>query len=319
MKTIKGFLIVILSLAAFLACEKDGDLITLSGLEESELLVTETEVVLTQETSSENALSVAWSTSTLMVSDTSMSAPNILETILQVSKTEDFSGNMVESVETNLSHTYTGAELNTTGKNLGVEPYVATPVYFRLAASVGDNMNPIYSNVASVNVTTYEIDMSVGFILNSDQEDTGFTLYSADSNGEYIGFMGATAWYGFYMEEGDGIILGNNGVTEVPFELSSSNNVDERWNCWFPGVSGCYYVDFDANKKGWSALSIPALTVSGDISGEMTFDRPNVKWTIPFTATSTTLTVQLSGTGKLYDVSTGTDDAAAIDRCKSRL
>jgi len=313
MKTINKFLVTILSLVALIACEKDGDLIALSGLEQSELIVTETDLVLTQETSSENALSVVWSTSTLTVSDTSMSAPNVLKTILQVSKTEDFSGTVAESVETSLSHTYTGAELNTTAKNLGAEPGVATLVYFRLAASVGDNMTPVYSNVASVSITTYEIDMSVGFILNSDQEDTGFTLYSVDSNGEYTGFMGATAWYGFYMKEGDGTIWGNNGVTEVPFELSSSDNPDERWNCWFPGVGGCFYVNFNTSNKSWSALSIPALTVSGDISGEMTFDRPNVKWTIPFTTTSTTLTVQLSGTGKLYDVSTGTDDAAAID------
>ena len=310
MKTIKHFLIALMSVAAFTACEKDGDLITLSGLEQSELMATESAVVLSQETSAEHALSLAWTTSTLTVSDPTMSAPNILSTTLQVSATADFSGTVQESAEANLSHTYTGAQLNTVAKNLGATPDVATPIYFRLEASVGDNMEPVYSNVVTVNITTYEIDMSIGFILNSDQEATGATLYSADSDGEYVGFMGATAWYNFFLKEGDGTIWGNDAVSGTAFVASSD---DGSWNCWFPGQGGCYYVDFNTNAQNWSALWIPTLTVSGDISGELTFDRPNVKWTLPFTATSTSMTIQISGTGKQYNNATGTDDVAAVD------
>jgi hypothetical protein len=310
MKTIKRFLIAFMSVVAFTACEKDGDLITLSGLDESELMATESAVVLSQETSAEHALSLAWSTSALTVSDPNMSAPSILTTTLQVSASEDFSGTIEESAESNLSHTYTGAELNTVAKNLGATPGVATPIYFRLAASVGDNMDPVYSNVVSVTVTAYEIDMRIGFILNSDQEATEATLYSAASDGDYVGFMGATAWYNFYLKEGDGTIWGNDAVSGTAFVTSSE---DGSWNCWFPGQGGCYYVDFNTNKQAWSALWIPTLTVSGDISGELTFDRPNVKWTLPFTATSTSMTIQISGTGKQYDNATGTDDAAAVD------
>ncbi|WP_372776456.1 DUF5114 domain-containing protein [Mangrovibacterium sp.] len=310
MKTIKHFLIALMSIAAFTACEKDGDLITLSGLEQSELMATESTVVLTQETSAEHALSLTWTTSTLTVSDPTMLAPNVLSTTLQVSASEDFSGTIQESVESSLSHTYTVAQLNTIAKNLGATPDAATPVYFRLEASVGANMNPVYSNMITVNITTYEIDMSIGFILNSDQEATGATLYSADSDGEYVGFMGATAWYSFFLEEGDGTVWGNDAVSGTAFVTSSE---DGSWNCWFPGQGGCYYVDFNTNSQNWSALWIPTLTVSGDISGELTFDRPNVKWTLPFTATSTTMTIQVSGTGNQYNNATGTDDEAAID------
>ncbi len=313
MKTINRILITIMSLVALAACEKDGDLITLSGLDKSELIVTETDVALTQETSTANVLSVSWTTSTLTVSDPTMSAPDILSTTLQISVAEDFSGAITELVESNLSHTFTGAELNTIAKNLGAQPDVATPLYFRLEASIGENMDPVLSNVVSVNVTAYQIDMSVGFILNSDKEDTGFTLHSVESDGEYVGFMGATGWYNYFLQEGDGTIWGNDGIIETAFVLTSADSDDERWNCWFPGTGGCYYVDFNTNDKEWSALLIPSLTVSGDIEGEMTFDRPNVKWTLPFTATSTTLTVKVSGAGKLYNQSTGTDDAAAID------
>jgi hypothetical protein len=152
--------------------------------------------------------------------------------------------------------------------------------------------------------------MSVGFILNENKADTGFTLYSPLSDGVYTGFMGATAWYNFFLKEGDATVWGNDGVTGTPFLISSA---DDSWNCWFPGQGGCYYVTVDTKKKQWSALFLSPLTVSGDISGEMTFDRPNVKWTYTFNATSTNpLKIKLSALGSLYNYITGTDDAAAI-------
>lgn len=312
MKTIKGFLITILFLAVFSACEKDGALITLSGLESSDLMATQSEVVLTQATSTQNILSVSWTTSTLTVSDPSMSAPNVLKTTLQVSKTEDFSGTVTESVESSLSHAYTGSELNTIAKNLGAEPGTATSIYFRLKASIGDNMDPVYSNVVSVKVTAYQIDMRYGYILDSNQEAAGDSLYSVNSDGEYVGFMGATSWYNFYLKEGDGTTWGNDGVSGTPFVLSSEDDADKRWNCWFPGIGGCYYVDFNTNDKEWSALLISSLSVSGDVSGDMTFDRPNNTWSISFTTTTANATFSVAGVSALYNKQTGTDDAAAV-------
>jgi hypothetical protein len=102
-------------------------------------------------------------------------------------------------------------------------------------------------------------------------------------------------------------------VSGTPFLLSSEDDGEKRWNFWFPGLGGCYYVDVNAARKQWSALYIPSLTLSGDLEGEMTFDRPNVKWMATFTTSSTSVTVNISGTGKLYNYTTGTDDAAAID------
>ncbi len=314
MTIINRLFIAILSVAVLTACEKDGSLITLSGLEENELMATQTAVVLTQEQSEALVLSLAWSSTTLSVSDPSMSAPNVLKTVLQISKAADFSAGVMEYSETSQSRAFTGSELNTVAKTTGLEAGVATPLYFRIKSSMGDNIDPTFSNVITVDVTGYEIDMSHGFILDMDMIATGGTLYSATSNGQYLGFMGATAWYNFYIKEGDGTIWGNDGVSGTAFVLSSSNEVDKRWNCWFPGVGGCYYVDFNTNKKSWSALVIPALSVTGDITGDMTFDRPNVKWTLPFTATATSLSIQISGNGLQYDNSTGVDDASAISK-----
>lgn len=310
MKTIKGFLLTIATLAAFTSCEKDGDLITLSSLDPSELITTETDVVLSQENSTSNVLSLAWSTSTLTVSNPEMSAPNVIETVLQVSTTEDFSENVVESTQGSLSVTYTGSELNTLAQTLGTTPGEATPFFFRLEGSTGANIAPKYSNIVSVNVTSYEIDMSVAYLLNSDQESTGIRLASPESDGVYTGFVGATGWYNFYVQEGDQTIWGNDGVSGTAFLLSS--DADTQWNGWFPGVSGCYYVNFDTNAREWTALLLPAITVAGDLSGEMTFDRASQVWTMPITATETSMTIQLSGTGSQYNVNTSTDDALAV-------
>ena len=65
-------------------------------------------------------------------------------------------------------------------------------------------------------------------------------------------------------------------------------------------------------RQEWSALYIPSLSVSGDIRGEMAYDRQNNRWTLSFRAASAgTAVIRISGTGRQYDVSTGTDDGAA--------
>lgn len=312
MKTISRFILMLVSLATMTACEKDGDKIYLSSLQESDLIATENEVVLTQENSKQVVLSLAWTRSSLMVSNPGMQAPNVLSTTLQVSTVSDFATNVVESSESALSKAYTGADLNTVAKNLSLMPDVPTLVYFRLKSATGNNIAPVYSSVTTVTITSYLIDMTIGFVLDKDMVDNGLRLYSPQANGEYTGFMGAAGWSNFFLKESDGTVWGN--VNGDAFLLSSSEVADERWNLWFPGISGCYYVDVNTNKKNWSALAIPTLAVSGDIEGDMTFDRANVKWTLSFTATKAeNLTVKIGGTGKQYDYATGTDDAAAKD------
>lgn len=311
MRTIKNILLMLAAILSFSACEEDGDKIYLKSIEKNDLTVSESAVILTQENGKQIVLSLAWTQNSLVISDPDMQAPNLISMTMQVSTSDDFSGNITESVETSLSKAYTGSELNTVAKNLGATPDVANSLYFRLKSTTGNNMEPVYSNTAVVTVTPYTIDMSVGYILDAKQADTGSILYSAASDGDYTGFMGATAWYNYFLREGDGTIWGNDGVSGTPFLISSEST---QWNFWFPGLGGCYYVDVNTNKKVWSALYIPSLTVSGDIEGEMTFDRPNVKWIMTFNAAQAgNITLHAAGTGKQYDYSTGADDALAID------
>ncbi len=311
MKTLHNYILAALVLLTGWACEKEGDLVTLSPPEEGTLIATATDVVLSPENSTNPVLGLSWTTTELTVSDPNMSAPKVLKHTLQTSLNQDFSGTVVAGDEEELSRSYLGAELNALAQTLGTTPGSATAVYFRVRYSVGANIDPVFSNTVAVNLTSYEIDMSMGYILNADQEDTGVKLFSANSDGRYVGFMGATAWSNFFLKEGDGVLWGNDGVSGTAFITSS--DTETHWNCWFPGVSGCYYVDFNTQNKTWQALLLPTLTVSGDVSGELTFDRPNNKWVLPFSTGSTSITVQLSTTGKQYNNATGTDDDAAVD------
>jgi len=311
MKTLnkfKSFSLLLVALVIVTACEKDGEKIYLSELATNELIATTDKVLLSPENANQQVLSLSWTAQeALAVSNLDMKAPDVLTISMQVSAQQDFSSNVIESVENNLSKSYSGSVLNAIAKNLGLAPDVASPIYFRLKSSVGNNIDPVYSNVLTVTVTPYFLDMSVGFILDSNKANTGVTLYSPASDGIYTGFVGASTWYNFYLKEGDGTVWGNIPINGQSFVLSSTS---DSWNCWFPEPAGCYYVNMDTKNKQWSALYLPILTVSGDISGDMTFDRPNMKWTYNFTATSTNpVTIKLSATGNLYNPSTG--DAAS--------
>lgn len=285
------------------ACENDGDKIYLSSIEGSDLVATQSEIILSQDNATKVVLSLAWTKETLGISDSNMSAPNVLATYVQVSTSNDFSSNVVESVVSELSKAYTGSELNTIAKNMGMDTDIATPVYFRLRSTTGNNISSVYSNIIEVQLTSYYIDMSIGFVLDEDKLDTGVTLASPNLDGIYTGFIGATSWMHIFMLEGDGTIWGNEPQDGTAFYISSADN---SWNFWFPEPQGCYYTIVNTVNKTWSALYLPTLTISGDINAEMNYDRPNNRWTYVYNATSAgEITIKLSTTGNQYNVATG--------------
>lgn len=300
---------VVILLLLLTACEEDGDKIYLSGLEASEFILTETDILLSKENASKIVLSTAWKNNTLVVSNPDMGAPDVFTAYLQISTQEDFSSNVIETEGTGESKAYTGAELNAIARNLGLAPDVATPVYFRLRGSIGANIESAYSEIRIVNITPYLIDMTVGFILDTDKQQTGLTLASPDADGIYTGFIGATSWYNFFLEEGDGTVWGNFAADGSAFLASSE---EDSWNFWYPEPGGCYYTEVNTVRKRWSTIYLPALEVSGDINGEMTFDRPNTKWYYVFNAASAgTATIRLSGQGDEYNYETGDSAPAA--------
>lgn len=310
MKTIKELIALLAVFLTAVSCEKDGDKIILSGLEPSELIATTDNIVLSQEESETLVLSLAWNNSELYTNQEGMGTSSSLpSTTLQVSANAAFTLPAETSVNSE-SHSFTGNELNSLAKNAGLEAGSASPLYFRIKARIGANMDPVYSNIVTVNVTPYLIDMSLIKILDKNRESTLATLYSLQSDGEYAGFINATAWMNFYLQEGDGNYWGNVGVDGMAFLLTDDESM---WNCWYPGFTGCYYTTVSTSAKEWTATYIPVLNLSGDVTAEMQYKNSTNTWSATFTTTSANAAVSISGTGKKYDADSQTDDAAATD------
>lgn len=312
---IAGLCFVLLS-TAIVSCDKDGDFLTTSGGSDVTLDGSISDIILDYDHIDALALTVHWNDNgEISLNNPLVAAPeNAVSNTIQLAGEETFSSTVDYLMDAGVyQKQFTVGELNNAVGRVGLEGGVKSPLYIRIKSVIGVNMEPKYSNVLKVNVMPYVIDMSVGFYLNASKEDTGRTLASAASDGVYAGFIGAGSWENWWLKEGNGIIWGNIGDDGggIPFKMSSN---DMAWNFWYPGQNGCYYTVVNTISAEWSALWIPTLTVAGDIHGDMTYDRKSNKWTLTFEAASAgTKNITISGTGKQYNVATGTDDAAAID------
>ena len=75
MKAIINKLLLLAAILCITACEKEGDKIYLSSLEEGELVSSESEVALSMANSKQIVLSLAWNNSDLSVSDPQHAGP----------------------------------------------------------------------------------------------------------------------------------------------------------------------------------------------------------------------------------------------------
>lgn len=296
------------------SCEKDGDFLTTSVGDEVTLQGTEGDIVLDYDKAGDLALTIYWSDNgKISLSNPLVLAPdNAIGNTIQLSGDANFTTVVEQRAEDGIfQHQFTHYELNAQLSRLGMEGGVTYPLYIRIKSDIGNNMPSSFSNVLTMNVTPYLIDMTIGYILDSAKGETDKTLYAETSNGIYEGFLGVTAWYNWFLREGEGTIWGNDEVTGTAFIASNGSG---SWNFWFPGQAGSYYTILNTVAKEWSALWIPSLTVTGDVNGEMTFDRNANRWSYTFNNTASgAINVSISGTAKQYNLATGTDDAAAID------
>ena len=314
MKTTRHIIVSLLAAAALAACDKDGDIITTGGVQPVELSGSG-DVVIDKEHTSGLALTLNWTdNSHLTTSDERVQTPvGTAVNTLQFSKTDGFDTPieiLTESGTTSMQ--FTAETLNSLVGRVGLESDVASTLFIRMRSVLANNVAPMYSNVYPIKVTPYSIDMTLGFVLDAGRNDTGNTLASPNSDGIYSGFLGVSGWYNWWLLEGNGVMWGNIGDDGggKPFVISSN---DQHWNFWFPGPAGCYYTVVNTVRQEWSALHIPSLTVSGDINGEMTYDRKGNRWTLSYkSAQAGTATIRISGTGSQYNSQTGTDDAAAV-------
>lgn len=299
-------MMLLCALTALVSCDESGDKIYLDGFKASDLMASTADVALSVDNTKDVVLSLAWKNPTLLSSDETKPAGNgTLLTYLQASPSSEFN-TMKEYTVTNLSKAFTGAELNTLAKDLGMTPGDEAPLYFRIKSQMGANLDAAYSNVCQVNVTPYIIHMNSMAILSSDKSKTLTTLYSPLEDGIYTGYMNASSWLNFYGKENDGTVWGNYGADGHIFE---ADNTESAWNFWFPGVAGIYYTVVDTKAKEWKATAITEMKVNGEA---MNYDAPNYAWVKVITTSADNTTLNITGTGAEYNKTTGTDDAAAV-------
>lgn len=297
-------------------CDKDGDTIYTDGPDRAEVSGVASDIVLDKDHLQSLALTIYWNENgKISLSDPLVAAPEgAASNTVQFSADPEFVSVVDDNVESGVYYRqYTCEALNNLVGRLGLEGGVKGTVYIRVKTVLGANIDPKYSDVHTITVTPYFIDMSIGFVLDASQNDTGRTLWSPASDGIYSGFIGAGSWENWWLREGNNTVWGNDGVTGTAFVMGNNTTGLDVWNFWYPSPSGCYYTVVNTRTNEWSALYIGELTLGGDLSGAMTYDRKANKWTYTFDATPGTLSVTLSATGKQYNTATGTDDAAAVD------
>jgi hypothetical protein len=301
-KIINNILLFFFAATLFSSCDKDGDLIYLNGFDSSELMASSSDVALSASNSKKIVLSLAWNNPTLLSSDSSKAATNsILTTYLQVSSDKDFNSSVNTSTVTNLSKVYTGDDLNSLAKELGLNADISSPLYFRIKSSEGANMEPKYSNVCTVNVTPFTIHMNYVSVINKAKTDTITKLYSDSENGVYTGYMTATGWQNCWFVENNGTVWGNYGADNHEFELS---NASDAWNCWFADGSGDWYVTVDTNNEIWSCANITGVTLSDGTA--MEYKSNKSAWTAVITTTAANTVIGGTATAKEYNSTTRT-------------
>ena len=315
MKTLNKILLTLASILALISCEKDGEKIYLQSLGSDELIATTDKVVLSVETSQKVVLSFAWKGQDVHINDTTVGTAAKAKNYMEISLSEDFSGQIYKDETTSNSIAYKGGELNSIVNGLGAKVGEVNNVFFRLGSATGENIPYAYSNVVKVDVTPYVMDMRIGKIIqsssnNTDLTDTGYFLYSPEDNGIYSGFMFTEwNWYNYFLKEADETTWGTDN--NVAFTINSNTGK----NMWFPEHKGCYYVNVNTVEKRWDALSILTLKVEG--LGEqidLILDNESKMWIANFKAAETgDKTITISGSGKQYNAETGPDEAKSID------
>lgn len=298
-----------LLLLALTACSKDGDLVTV-GRGDALTLDGSNNIVLDPSNATGLALTLHWNDNhQLSTNYVDVLVPDgTISNRLQISRTADFASYYTLEMNNGVyQKQFTNAELNGELTKLGYEANKQEPMYVRVTSTTGTNIEPQCSNVMEFQVMTYHIDYTYGTAVATDKTTPIGTLYSPTEDGIYTGFMSLGAWSNWWFVENDGTVWGNNDVTGKAFELSNSSTA---WNLWSSAHNGCRYVTFNTKQKFWTDLSIPTVKVSGDLEGEMTYNKETMQWTMTYTAESTSpVTVKFSSPdSKLYNVASGDNE-----------
>lgn len=293
-----------LAAVAFAACDKDGDMIYVDKATDVEISSAATDIVLDINRLDMLALTVYWNgNGDISLSDTLVAAPQYAFTnSLQLSASEDFAQMYEETMPDGVcERQFSTAQLNSAAIRGGMESGTTAKVYIRIKSVLGANIAPRYSNVLTVNLTTYMVDMTLGTILDSSKNDSGRTLAVTGTDNVFAGFIGAASWENWFFRDPSGEVWGTASDPGQAFILGKLSTDAELWSLWFPEAAGCYYTTVNIPANEWTALLVNELSLTGDINGEMAFDRKANRWTYTFNAEAKTYNFSIAGNGSLYD------------------
>lgn len=293
MKAILKNLLLFASVATLaVSCKKDEVKTILKPGAANQLTVSTTTLVLLQANAGNNATTFTWDKA-----DFGYSAA-VNYTIQLCKGGTNFSSTATTTevtMGTALSKTFTVAEFNGKMQEI-IGDGVATPVQARIKASVGSNVDPIYSNVVSLTVTSY-LDIVTYTYPDALNVAGNFQGWSPGSAPQIV--KTRNGGYGHY----EGYIIFNNASPE--FKLVKGND----WpagdygsaggsalgnggpNLTLPsggaGITGYYRIRANTTDMNWSYDKVNTFGIVGNAtpggwgaSTPMTFDAATGNWTI---------------------------------------
>jgi len=295
------------------SCDKDGELIYTEGPDKAEIVTSASYIELSKDRLEALALTLYWNDNGNISLDNPQIAPpdGAVSNVVEFGSDETFNVMYEEAVPIGVyERQYSVLQLNNITGRLGFEGGTEHTLYIRVRSSIGLNVTPVYSDVLSLTVVPFSIDWTTGFYLDKDQNNTGITLRSPLADGVFYAFLSVGAWENWYFSDPTNTVWGNPAEDGKVFHATTGN----KWNFWFPGLSGSYYVTVNTNEGWWSALHIDNLTVAGDINGEMVYNQKANQWTLPVNMpAASTVSITVTGGGSLYNRET-TDAGPAIQQ-----
>jgi len=289
---LKNLLLLFTASAILLSCEKDETKVILKPGGATQLTVSATTLVLLQANAANQATVFTWPKA-------EFGYPAAINYTIQLCKGGTNFASSATTTEvamgTALTKTFTVGEFNAKMQEI-ISDGAATPVQARIKASVGTNVDPIYSNVVDMTVTSYLDIVTYGYpdAMNVAGNFQGWSPGTAPQivktrNGGYGGYEGyiifnnpspefkfvkGNDWgAGDFGSAGPGM-LGNGGPN---LTLPSGG----------PGISGLYRVRANTTDMTWSYNKINTWGIIGNAtaggwgaSTPMNFDAATGAWSI---------------------------------------
>ena len=279
MKALYKFLMSAVMAGSLASCSTDIETPKIQGfdnLEPKELTASSNEVIMEGVNENSEAVTFTWGDYQLSIDNPAYHVPDkSITNYLEMSPTSDFSLMESLAVEGN-TKTFTEKELNPILIRLGYEPWQKTPLHVRVRYAVADNVEYQYGMSLEIKVAAYGLRLNRMDVLATDKATVLAALYSPLENGVYTGYVAASAWMNFYLQERDNTIWGSQPGSA----FTMSKDMVTAYNLWFPGPAGSCRVTADTKKVEWTAeyLSAMTLTSASGTDMEMTFKQSTNSW-----------------------------------------